>query len=582
MMVTLEPADNLNAVTYHLSDLVNLSALEQLLSAYQAMTRIPLMMLDAGGEVLFAMGWQEICLHFHRQCPETVRRCRQSDFRFFDHLEEGLYCQYRCENGFSEYAAPILVDGAHVGTIILGQLLHDSPDEDWFRRQAARFGFEESAYLEALRRVPVIPEAQTGSIITFVARLAQFLAANGLDRLRDLETERALQESQERFRELAELLPQIVYEMDLTGRFTFVNHNSYQVSQYSQQDFERGLYAMDMLPPEQQERGAAEIEKVFTGQVSSNIVEYDVRRKDGSTFPALMHSSAIIRDGVPVGMRGIIIDMSDWKQTQAELQQHKDHLEELVAARTADLEQMNAKLRAEVRERKQADTLLRQYQERLRALALEMTRTAAEERRQIARNLHDQVGQLLFGALLHLGKVQQQESPESGREELNQVRQLLEETILYSRSLTAELSPPVLYEFGFSPALRWLAKQFSNTYDLAVHFIECEMENTVSQDLGVLLFGMVRELLFNVMKHAQASQAVISVEIAAGEYRVAVEDDGRGFDPEQVLAPDAPRAGFGLFSIRERLRQTGGTIRITATPGSGTRVELVIPETFLS
>ncbi len=130
--------------------------------------------------------------------------------------------------------------------------------------------------------------------------------------------EEALVRSEERFRELAELLPETIYEMDDRGVLTFVNRSAFDQFGYGQDDFAKGLHALDMLAREDRERAAEVIGRTMEGQ-KGGLNEYTALRKDGSTFPVLIRSTPILREGKPVGMRGIIIDISDKKQLESQL-----------------------------------------------------------------------------------------------------------------------------------------------------------------------------------------------------------------------------------------------------------------------
>ncbi len=130
--------------------------------------------------------------------------------------------------------------------------------------------------------------------------------------------EEALRESEKRFRDLADFLPQVVYEIDTSGKICFTNRHSFDLFGYSRSDFENGLSAYQMLIPEERDKARQNIERVMRGEkLEGN--EYTAMRKDGSTFPIVVHSSPIIRDGVPQGLRGIIVDVSDLKRANERL-----------------------------------------------------------------------------------------------------------------------------------------------------------------------------------------------------------------------------------------------------------------------
>jgi len=173
---------------YLFSDLVDIPLLQQLLNSFYMATGIPHGLIDQDNNIQSGIGWQDICTQFHRVCPQTECRCKQSDSYIAAYLHDGPYVGYKCMNGLVDYGTPIIVEGQHVATIFLGQFLHELPDEEFFRRQAQEYGFDEAAYMEALRRVPVIPKEQVESIMRFYSQLGQFFATMGLERKRQLES----------------------------------------------------------------------------------------------------------------------------------------------------------------------------------------------------------------------------------------------------------------------------------------------------------------------------------------------------------------------------------------------------------
>jgi PAS domain S-box-containing protein len=185
---------------YHISELVDITLLQQLFDSFYELTGIMHAFLDVDTNILSRTGWTDICLNFHRTCPQTECRCRQSDSYIKDHLQDGPYIKYKCLNGLTEYATPIIVEGQHLGSIHMGQLFNEPPDLDYFRRQAQEFGFDEAAYLEAVSNVNIIPEHRIEPIMKFYSKLGQVLATIGLERLHRLEAaETALLLSEKKF-----------------------------------------------------------------------------------------------------------------------------------------------------------------------------------------------------------------------------------------------------------------------------------------------------------------------------------------------------------------------------------------------
>ncbi len=157
--------------------------------------------------------------------------------------------------------------------------------------------------------------------------------------------------------------------------------------------------------------------------------------------------------------------------------------------------------------------------------------------------------------------------------------ELLGESIATSRSLTAELSPQVLHVQGLGPALEWLGAWMRDRHGLMV---EVQADGAVRPHVKIaeLLFQIVRELLFNVVKHANTYQASLRMHRLEDKVHIVVEDRGAGFDPRASRSDTKNDTGLGLFSIRERLSWLGGELTIDSKPGHGTRVEVLAPMGF--
>src|SRR5262249_24046961 len=155
--------------------------------------------------------------------------------------------------------------------------------------------------------------------------------------------------------------------------------------------------------------------------------------------------------------------------------------------------------------------------------------------------------------------------------------QILDESLRYTRTLIADLAPPALQEFGLAHALRWLSEHMQ-TRGLTVEVHVGSDRLNLPDDQAILVFQSVRELLLNILKHAGTSRAKIEVADTAVELRIAVMDNGQGFDhASMAAAPDSASSRFGLFSINERMMAMGGRLEIDSSPGHGTRVAMVLP-----
>lgn len=176
-----------------ISNIINLPALQKLMESLYEATGINHALIDNDSKVLTAVGWQKICTDFHRVNPVTRARCLESDKYILSHLHDGPYVGYKCPNGLVDYCTPVIIDGKHVANIFTGQMFHNPPDMEYFRRQAEEFGFEEKPYLDAVAKVSIIPEERMPAVMAFLANLASMLGDMGLLLLRQHETEKELE-----------------------------------------------------------------------------------------------------------------------------------------------------------------------------------------------------------------------------------------------------------------------------------------------------------------------------------------------------------------------------------------------------
>lgn len=231
----------------------------------------------------------------------------------------------------------------------------------------------------------------------------------------------------------------------------------------------------------------------------------------------------------------------------------------------------------DITKRKQAEAEINTYQEQLQSLASELSLTEERERRQLATDLHDHIGQALAIAKIKLGVLQKSVSAEALSNSLNEVRELIEKMIQDTRSLTFELSLPILYELGFEAAVEWFAKYIRAQHGIQVDIQKDRKPLPMNDEIKVLLFKAVRELMINIVKHAHASQAQVIIQRDGDNIRIEVEDNGVGIDHSKIHPQLGKTGGFGLFSIRERLRYLGGRVEVGSDHGQGARITLLVP-----
>lgn len=217
-------------------------------------------------------------------------------------------------------------------------------------------------------------------------------------------------------------------------------------------------------------------------------------------------------------------------------------------------------------------------QVRLRTrLASELSLSEARQRRIIAGELHDHIGQALAFIRVRLSRLQGDAVFSGFEDTLADIMRLVEQAINSTRSLTFQISPPVLYELGLQAGLEWLGDQLGQEHDVNLRVDADGAVDDLPDDTRVVLFQAARELIVNAIKHAGPRHIVVSAALSGGEATVSVVDDGSGFDVARLNTSGAEMTTFGLFSIRERLDYLGGSMTIESRPGSGTSVILRAP-----
>ena len=347
--------------------------------------------------------------------------------------------------------------------------------------------------------------------------------------------EEALRRATAYNRRLIEASPDPLVTIDPDGRISDVNTATENVTGCSRQELIGTDFSDYFTEPEKAKEG---YRLVFQeGLVRDYALE--IRHRDGPVTPVL-YNATVYRDEA-----GEVIGV-------------------FAAAR-------------DITERLKMEERLRRSNKHLRTLASELLMAEESERRRISVDLHDNVSQSLAVAKLRLDALLDQARECDMIGPIREVRKLIDESIQQTRALMTELSPSVLYELGFEPAVEWLTEQVRTKHGIAVRF-ESDLRNRrLDQDVQILLFQAVRELLINVVKHAKAIEASISIREFGDHLRIMVRDDGVGFDVSRIDAGVDAEGGFGLFSLRERLQYFGGRLKVTSRSGKGTFVTVEIP-----
>jgi len=259
-----------------------------------------------------------------------------------------------------------------------------------------------------------------------------------------------------------------------------------------------------------------------------------------------------------------------------EIQAARENLERLVLERTDELRATNQKLAREVAEHREARLQIEDHQNRLRQLATELTLTDERKRREIAVDLHDHIIQEFAFIKLRILQFRGGAVFCGFERNLDEIISLLEGAIQHTRLLTFEISTPILYELGLAAALEWLAEQYENRHKIKIQLKLHDKPKNLPEAVRVTLFKCVQELLTNVVKYARASLVTITLKCEFNKLWIEVTDNGSGFDVKRLEVSGNPHHGFGLFSIRERLKNFDGEMILQSALGQGTAVRLSV------
>ena len=343
----------------------------------------------------------------------------------------------------------------------------------------------------------------------------------------------------------------------------YTGHLSYLVSSLSME--EKNLIPVDYN--QTRSESVAVIPIIAGNGISGTITICDPRRNRVSlTFVEIV-------EGVSMQLSATINRV----MAEEALKKSHEELENQVKIRTVELVQANKQLNIEIEQRRRAAEDLLIHQGRLRDLSSELMLTEEKQRRHIATELHDRLGQTLSIIKIYLGELRDSVVDLAQVKKFDKVEELIEQTINDTRSLTFELSPPVLYELGLEAALESLSEQIQEGHNIPIVFTDDKQTKPLDENCKITAFQSARELLFNVIKHAQAQRIELSIRKQDENIRIDIMDDGFGFDKDDRCSRRDYNRGFGLFSIQERLGAIGGCLEIESKLGQGTCASIVLP-----
>lgn len=350
--------------------------------------------------------------------------------------------------------------------------------------------------------------------------------------------EAKLRESEEKFRTMVETSPDAVMMFNEGGKIVYASKRAAEVHGYSDEKKMDGSDSHILFAKYEREKIKSRFGEILTKGVIRD-EEFMMVREDKSTFFGELSASAITDEHG--GISGFLVVTKD------------------------------------ISERKNHENAIRLYQQNLRSLTTQLNLVEEKERRKIAVELHDHLGQSLAMAKIRLAVFKNGGLPAGAEENLEEVEKHITHAIDYTRKLTYELSPPVLFELGLVEAIRWKLGQVAETSGINTSFDIKDEITDLNEDFLILIFRSVSELLNNVVAHSGARKVLVTTRMIKNVVAVSVEDDGKGFDPLLLQHSEKSSNKMGLFSVRERLEFFDGSLIVNSRKGGGTRIEIAVP-----
>lgn len=352
------------------------------------------------------------------------------------------------------------------------------------------------------------------------------------------ESEAILQESEAKYRLLVEHAKAGFVEYNyFTNRITSVNDEFINMSGYSEQEL-LGKSPVELLTKESQKIFMKRLAQIISGKSISSDIVYQGVTKNNDIRWWLLNSNIIYQNNRPAIGNTVISDITTLKN---------------------------------------AENQLLEYQEKLKRLSIRLSMSEEDQRRSMASHLHETIGQELFVMQMQLKAFEKSIDNPTLLPPLKQVGEQLLKIIKETKNLTFDLSPPVLYDFGFQEALKTLADTIKLKHNIHVRtYFEGEMD-AFEDEIKIILYRNIKELIHNTVKHADALNISISLKNSETGLSVELTDDGVGFDAAKYNNEISSFDGFGLFDIKEKLNHLGGSLIIDSAPGKGTSISMQVP-----
>jgi signal transduction histidine kinase len=305
-----------------------------------------------------------------------------------------------------------------------------------------------------------------------------------------------------------------------------------------------------------------------------------LQREKGQKVSVLCNAGPIRGDGGDI-IGGLMLwrDIAEAKQAREALQKARHELKTKVKERTADLLKIIDSLQLEMIERRRVELALRKSEDDLHHLAAQLLNAQEGERKRIANDLHDDVGQSMIFLKMGLSSLQRHlpEDLSELRKEFNHYRKQLDITIEKIRNISKEIHPSGLEDLGLNIALSILFRELEQLPNIKVSVEMDDIRGVFELKKTITIYRIFQELSTNIVKHANATKVSVAINKESGRVIFRIEDNGTGFNIQNIQSLRAQKRGMGLASVEERVRMLGGSLEMWSQPGQGSRTEFAIP-----
>lgn len=389
------------------------------------------------------------------------------------------------------------------------------------------------------RKLPTVEQVQVLEL--FVQQAA--LAVENANLLGEL------QKSEAKYRLLTETAGDLIFLLDPDGTLAFVSSSAAPILGYEPHDL-AGRKLSELLSPASQRSAPAYLVEPGTADERQGRCEVELLRRDGSSAFLEINSTPVYEGGRFRGEQGIARDISEKKRMEREIARRQQQLRRF-----------------------------QRREEQLTGYAATIIAAQEEERKRIARDLHDDTAQALIALSRQIEVLRDEisESPETAERKLDDLRNLTDQTLASVRRFSRDLRPSVLDDLGLVPALEWLVSENARRHKITTRLKVNGEERRLPPEVELACFRITQEALNNTAKHAEATGAAVELSFGTGWCRLSISDNGKGFESPPVIADLAGRGRMGMMGIHERAGLLGGNVSVRTSPGGGTRVSVTLP-----